>query len=103
MNYSKNVTVDENGLGSGGDLSPVLEFDAKEIDSASIYTDSAIYIGFTEISQAVRPLAANSSFNISHLDFRPKNQSIQNIIRIYAKKQIAGTATLSISFLGGNR
>ena len=119
-NYSRTLTVDENGAGSGGSILPILEFDSNELDSALITADVSIKIGFGDISQAVMPLASQASFSLTHYDFRrgvsywiyqllkyvylkkPYEPQRVNIVRVYAKRQVAGTANIYISYLGGN-
>jgi hypothetical protein len=113
-NYSKNVSVDTTGA-------MIIEFDIEEMDSFILTPNQDIYIGFGDLSQAVFPVLASSSFAMSHQDF--KNQTLekiyammskyllkininimpaQKIVRIFAKGQLV-TATISISYLGGNR
>ena len=115
-NYTKDVTVDTTG-------GLILEFDVEEIDSVLITPDEDIYIGFSDLSQAVFPLPLGGSFTLSHQDF--KNQTLEKIyamirkylfkeadgnitpavkrIRVYAKTQLAASAVVSIHYLGGNR
>jgi hypothetical protein len=99
-NYSTSVSVDTIGR-------QILQFDVEEIDSLMLTPDSDILVGFTDLSQAVFPVQAGSSYNMSHLDFR--NQTLlrnvftaPKIITVFAKGKI-GNANIAIAFLGGNR
>lgn len=113
-NYSTSVTVDTTGR-------QIIQFDVDEIDSLILTPDSDILIGFSDLSQAVFPVQAGSSYNMSHLDFR--NQTLerisgtirkylykepenvltgQKIISIFAKGA-TGNANIAIAFLGGNK
>lgn len=113
-NYSKNETVDTTGK-------LILEFDIEELDSVILTPSQDIYIGFSDLSQAVFPVLANASYTITHQDF--KNQTLekiygmmrrfllkeamkttpaQKIVRVFAKGQLV-TASVSINYLGGNR
>ncbi len=115
MNYSKTLVV--NGTGA-----LILEIDSNQLDSVIVSADVDIYWGFEDLSQAVFPLLANSAFTLDHTDFRnPILQRIYNtimhylgqatnkivvpdqrVVRIYAKRQVAGNANIYISYLGGN-
>lgn len=113
-NYSKTVSVDTTGK-------QIIQFDVEEIDSLILTPDADILLGFSDISQAVFPVAMGSSYTISHLDF--KNQTLehiygtirkfmykepenrftgQKIISVFAKGATAN-ANIAISFLGGNK
>lgn len=115
MNYSKTLVVDDTGK-------LIIEIDSNQLDSLIISADQDVYWGFEDLSQAVFPLLANSAFTLDHTDFRnPILQKIYNtimhyigqginkilipdqrIVRIYAKRQVAGNANIYISYLGGN-
>lgn len=113
-NYTKNITVDTTG-------GLILEFDISEVDAFIITPTQDIYFGFNDITQALFPLLANTSFAMSHQDFKNQTQEKilgimkkyvlgepssmlpgNKIIRIYAKGQ-AVSSVISINFLGGNR
>ncbi len=93
MNYTKSKIIDDTG-----DM--LIEFMPQDLDALIFSASQDIYWGFSDLSQAVFPLLASVSFSMTQLDFIRRRQ-IQPV-RIYAKRQVAGSATIYLSFLGGN-
>lgn len=115
MNYSKSDVVDATGK-------MIMEFDSKDLDSIIVSADVDIFWGFEDLSQTIFPLLAYSTLSITNQDFRnPVLAKIYSkiirflglqeqfsfapdskIVRIFAKRQVAGNANIYLSYLGGN-
>lgn len=117
MNFTTSIATNETGT-------MICEIDPKDLDSILITPNQDSYIGFGDLSQAVYPIPAQSHIEITHRDF--KVQTLERIlalirryifrqqqveyphmgeglpVRIYGKRQVAGSITFYIAYLGGN-
>ena len=92
MDYSREKDTD-----AIGDL--ILEFNVRDLSSMLIFFDSDSYFGFGDLSQAITPILANSTLVMTWLDFPPQVREKGKLIRIYAKRQLAGTLKTYINFM----
>ncbi len=93
MDYSREKDTD-----ATGDL--IVEFNALDLASLVIVFDSAAYWGLGDLSQAVTPIQANSTLALDWQAFPPEIRHAGKIVRIYAKRQAAGTLKTYINFMG---
>ncbi len=95
MDYSRELDTDATGA-------MVVEFNAKDIFTVLITVDSDAYWGFNDLQMAVSPLKANGYISIDWQAFPPevRNSRYGKIVRIYMKRQAAGTLKTYTSFLG---
>lgn len=94
MDYTRQKDTD-----ATGDL--IVEFNAADIASLLLTVDSAAYWGFGDLSQALTPIPAQG---IITLDWQAFPSDIRlsgtKMVRIFMKRQAAGTLKTYINFLG---
>lgn len=94
MDYTREKDTD-----ATGDL--IIEFNAADLASLLIVVDSAAYWGLGDLSQALTPVSALGTIAIDWMAFPPEIRlSGTKIVRIFAKRQAAGTLKTYINFMG---
>ncbi len=93
MNFSKNVTVTEVG-------GKVIDIDASDLHSVLFTVDQDCYWGWNDVGQAIFPIVTGNSLAITWLDFQEIARRKIKITSVYFKRQVAGSANVSIAYLG---